>query len=378
MAIRIGYITYGLDRTPAGIGRYTFELLKALASLPESPEIVLLTTEREDLYGIWKQFEHHPLPGCRLLPSLLTFGNMAVSIAGKSYHLDIIHDPTGTAPFLGPQLGTRRVVTIHDAFAYVHPETHNQLDNWRYHWMLPYAARRADEILTISHCSRRDLTRYMDLPNERINVTYLGVDPRFRPDLPSDELENVLSRYRIQQPFLLFVGGINARKNVSRILEAYVRVRERNPGISFVVIGKRQWQTSGIDETLKRLNLDSHVQFTGYVPDTDLPALYHTAEMFLFPSLYEGFGLPLLEAMACGTPVITSNISSLPEVAGNAALSVNPLDVNELTSAIELLLTDMALKDCLRQRGLEQARRFTWEKTAHETVAVYMKMLSEN
>src|SRR5262245_22531948 len=148
--MRIGYLTYGLDRAPTGIGRYAVELLRAMAKLRSCPEIVLLSTEGTDAHYLWDAFEHHNLPGCRLLPALLTIGNIALSSAIRRYKLDGIHDPNGIAPFFGPAAGARRITTLHDAFAYIYPEKHNWLDNWRYRWHLPYAARHADAVITVS------------------------------------------------------------------------------------------------------------------------------------------------------------------------------------------------------------------------------------
>jgi glycosyltransferase involved in cell wall biosynthesis len=374
--MRIGYLTYGLDRAPTGIGRYTVELLRALATLPDGPEVVLLTTEREDRHGLWDLFEQHALPGCRLLPALMTVGNVLLSQAARRYRLDVIHDPNGIAPFLGPRAGARRVVTIHDAFSYVYPDSHNWLDNWRYHHQLHFAVRRADTVITVSECSRHDLIRYLGLDGEQVHVIAEGVDPRFKPIVHNFERQAVLTRYGIKPPYLLYVGGINARKNIARLFEAYARLQERHPDVTLVIGGKRQWQTGQIDATIRRLNLANHVHFTGYVDDRDLPALYSAAELFVFPSLYEGFGLPPLEAMACRTPVVTSNVSSLPEVVGDAALVVDPYDVGGLAAAIERALTEMALRADLRRRGLERADDFTWERTARETLAVYQQMLN--
>jgi glycosyltransferase involved in cell wall biosynthesis len=185
----------------------------------------------------------------------------------------------------------------------------------------------------------------------------------------------VLSRYGITRPYLLYLGGINARKNITQLFTAYARIRERHPDLLLVVGGKRQWRTGEIDAAFRRLDLASHVHFTGYVADGDLPALYSAAELFVFPSLYEGFGLPPLEAMACGTPVVTSNVSSLPEAVGDAALTVDPYDVGELVLAIDRLLTDEMLRADLRRRGLERASRFTWARTARETLAIYEQVL---
>lgn len=375
--MRIGYLTYGLDRAPTGIGRYAVELLHALRALPERLDIVLLTTEREDQHGLWNAFERYALPGCRMLPALMAIGHGAVSHAIGRHQLDLVHDPNGIAPFWGSSHGARRVVTIHDAFAYVYPEAHNRLDTWRYHWMLPTGARRADAVLTDSDHSRGDLLHYLGLRPDFVQVTGCGIDPRFAPVDDQAMQQAVIDRYKLPTPYLLYVGSINARKNIARLLEAYARVRERHPQLNLVIGGKRQWQTRAIDETLERLRLTDHIHFTGYVSDTDLPALYSAATAFVFPSLYEGFGLPPLEAMACGTPVITSNVSSLPEVVGNAALLVDPYDVQALTRAIERIVQDEALRADLRQRGLGRAQQFSWAEVARKTCAVYEQVLNQ-
>jgi glycosyltransferase involved in cell wall biosynthesis len=373
--MRIGYLTYGLDRSPTGIGRYVVELLYAFAKLPDAPEIVLLTTEREDRHGLWDMFEHHALPGSFLLPSIMTIGNGLLSLASKRYQLDIVHDPNGIAPFLGPKLGVQRVVTIYDAIAYIDPQMHNTLDNIRYHWHLPYAAQQAEKVITISECSRQDLIRYLGLAPERIAIVYPAIGSQFKPMVDEAEYQAVLARYAIKQPYLLYVGGINARKNIARLFEAFATVKPHYPDLTLVIGGKRQWQTKDIYETFRRLQLEEHVQFTGYVDDEDLPALYSAAQAFLFPSLYEGFGLPPLEAMACGTPVITSNVSSLPEVVGDAALLVDPYNVQSMMSALYQALENPRLVAHLRASGIQQAAKFTWEGAARETLRVYHEVL---
>jgi glycosyltransferase involved in cell wall biosynthesis len=402
--MRVGYLTYGLDRAPAGIGRYAIDLLRALAARPDQAEIVLLTTEREDQAGLWDAFEHHPLPGCHKLPALITAGNLALSQAIRRYRLDVVHDPNGIAPLLGPRMGARRVVTDHDAFAYVYPEAHNRLDNLRYRVMLPRALRNADAVLTDSDHSRRDIARFLAVPDDKIQVIACGVGPRFQPVPDGAARRAVLKRYGITSPYLLYVGGINARKNIAGLFEAFARLKARDvrqaadtvrrasapvsagdrrsptddsiSRLKLVIAGKRQWQTGEIDATFRRLELAEHVHFTGYLADDDLPALYSAAELFVFPSLYEGFGLPPLEAMACGTPVVTSNVSSLPEVVGDAALLVDPHDVANLAATIERALADRTLWTDLRQRGLERARWFTWERAAIATIGAYQGMVA--
>lgn len=375
--MRIGFLTYGLDRSPTGIGRYAIELLRAMVALPGEHKLILLTTEQSDQHGLWRHFEHHALSNCRTLPQLLSWGNVAVGHAAARYKLDIVHDPNGIAPYAGPARGTKRLVTIHDAFPYVYPASHNWLDNWRYRWMLPWVARRADVVLTDSECSRRDLIHYLALPKPQVRTIYLGGDLRFRPVTDVNALSAMRARYKIEHPYLLYVGGVNARKNIARLLEAFAQVRARQPDVRLVIGGKRQWQTGEIDRTFQRLNLADAVQWTGYVRDEDLPALYSGAAAFVFPSLYEGFGLPPLEAMACGTPVITSNVSSLPEVVGDAALTVDPYDVGALAAAIERALTDEPLRAELRARGLARAAQFTWERAARDTMNVYRAVLDQ-
>jgi glycosyltransferase involved in cell wall biosynthesis len=374
--MRIGYLTYGLDRTPTGIGRYAVELVRAMARQAGQHEFVLLSTEYEDRHGLWDAFERVDLSACRLLPSMLSLGNIALSAAIRRHKFDIIHDPNGIVPFFGPAFTARRIATIHDACAYVYPHTHNRLDTWRYHWLLPGAAGRADTILTDSEHSKADLLRFLKLPASKVAVVPCGIGPQFTP-IDSVGMQAVLQRYAIRQPYLLYLGGLNARKNIARLFEAYAIVRQQIPELTLVLAGKRQWQTAEMDVALTRFQLQNHVQYLDYVADADLPALYSAARLFVFPSLYEGFGLPPLEAMACGTPVVTSQSSSLPEVVADAALLVDPYDTNALAHAMLRGLTDPTLRQDLRQRGLRQAARFPWERTAREVLVQYQQALEQ-
>ncbi|MHB8647800.1 MAG: glycosyltransferase family 4 protein [Thermomicrobiales bacterium] len=374
--MRVGYLTYGLDRDPTGIGRYVIELARALGAVPDGPEIVLLTTEREDRHDLWGRFERHALPACHLLPALMTVGNGALSMATARHHLDLVHDPNGVAPFFGPRMGAKRIVTLYDALVFLYPETHNNLDVWRYRWMLPHAIKRTDMVVTGSENSRQDLRRFLAVPDAKLRVCTTATNARFAPVADTGERRAVLARYGIAYPYLLYVGNVTARKNIARLLEAYARVRDRHPGMHLVIGGKRQWKADEIDATDHRLALQEYVHFTGYINDDDLPALYSGAEAFVFPSLYEGFGIPPLEAMACGTPVVTSNTSSLPEAVGDAALTVDPYDVAGLAAAIETILTDQRLRADLRARGLLRAARYTWEQTATQMRAIYQEVLN--
>jgi glycosyltransferase involved in cell wall biosynthesis len=197
----------------------------------------------------------------------------------------------------------------------------------------------------------------------------------FQP-IPQEQAFTIVAQYGIPMPYLLFVGSLQARKNLVRLLCAYAKVRQCILTPPLVIVGARRWRSDPIARTVAALTLEPFLVFTGFVPDEALPALYSAATLFLFPSLYEGFGFPVLEAMACGTPVVTSNLTSLPEVAGDAALLVNPYDVNDIADAIQTALTMPEVMATLRHRGLAQATRFSWDQTARETISLYQRIVA--
>ena len=210
-----------------------------------------------------------------------------------------------------------------------------------------------------------------------MTVTQLAADSKFRI-LAEEEYAPILRRAGVERPYILFVGSVEPRKNILRLLEAYHKVLKWSKRWQLVIVGGRNyWKSSPVVQKVEQLGLQDQVKLTGYIPDEDLPAIYNGADLFCLPSLYEGFGLPVLEAMACGVPVITSNSSSLPEVAGDAAILSDPYNVDEIASAMERILEEPELAQELRQRGLARAAQFTWEKTARETIAVYEKVLGE-
>jgi glycosyltransferase involved in cell wall biosynthesis len=227
----------------------------------------------------------------------------------------------------------------------------------------------------VSEQSKADILRYLPVKAENVTVIPEAAGPSYRP-MDRAQSEEVLLRHGISFPYILYVGSIEARKNITRLLEAYAQIRGWSQKWKLVIVGATKWKYSPIFDTLQQLQLASAVHFTGHVADEDLPALYNGAAVFVFPSLYEGFGLPVLEAMACGVPVVTSNCSSLPEVAGDGAILVDPRDVNAIAAAIRRVLEELDLATGLRAKGLARARQFTWERTARETIAVYKKVMS--
>ncbi len=367
--MRIGYLTYGLDRQPTGIARYTHDLLPALAAY-RSHEWVLLTTEQRDPHGLWQHYERHALHGCHLLPALLTIGQMQLGRIARQAHLDLVFDPNSIAPFGGLPASLPRIVTIHDAAPLVLPHTAARIDHLRYRWHLPAQARRATAVITDTTAARAELVSHMRLPPERVHVAPLGIHPRFHPAISHEQQRDVFNRHTITPPYVLYVGGLNPRKNVVRLLAAWASIQAHYPTTTLVLVGAAQWHSSSIAAAYQQYRQHARIQLGGYIADADLPALYHGARLLAYPSLHEGFGLPPLEAMACGTPVVASDIPVLREVLGDAAVFVDPHDVNSIAAGMRRILDDNDYAHQMRQRGLARVRHYTWQHTAEQVLAV--------
>jgi glycosyltransferase involved in cell wall biosynthesis len=375
--MRIGLILYGLDRPLSGISRYSLELVLALDRLAPRHDVILLSAgEPGPLVG-QVRFRQEPLAGCRLLPALVTLGSLSIPRRARQLGLDLVHDLTGVSPFGLGAGGSKMVATVHDVFAWSFPGTSTLADTFIYRYWLPRIISRVDAVITDSQVSRSDIEKYLMPGRHNISIIPLGVNPVYR-QLPREQTLSIVRKHVLTSAYILFVGSVEKRKNLGRLLRAYAQLAERGEQRSLVVVGAsrgRLANASGLRRILNDHDLEHKVIFTGYVPEADLPALYNGADLFVFPSLYEGFGLPPLEAMACGTPVVTSNASSLPEVVGDAAITVDPYDVDALTSAMRRVLADPCLRDELRQKGLARASEFTWERTARQTLAVYRQVL---
>jgi glycosyltransferase involved in cell wall biosynthesis len=374
--VRFGFITYGLDRPAFGITRAIVSLGHALERDPAA-EPVFLTPYRHGPFA--DRGKHHAhLPGARLAPGLMTAGALALPVVARRMSLPLIHDPAGISPFLvGRTVGRyKRVVTVHDATVFLHPETHTVFDNFLHRVYVPAGLRNLDAVITLSESAKQGLSQYLRLQPDRIHVVPLAADPSFRP-FQETYVDSVLARHQLERGFVLYVGALEPRKNVPTLLRAIARLRREIPDVRLVIVGAPRWKFSAIPRVLDELDLRDAVRFTGYVADADLPALYSAAAAFCFPSLAEGFGLPIVEAMACGTPVVCSNVSAMPEVAGDAALLVEPTNPDAIASALRRVLQQPELADQLRERGLSRAAQFSWERTARKTLDVYSRVLYE-
>jgi glycosyltransferase involved in cell wall biosynthesis len=237
--------------------------------------------------------------------------------------------------------------------------------------MMQWSAGNADRLIAISESTRQDVIRLLSVASSKIVSTQLAASSNYCL-LPPFEVESVVKRYNlIQGKYIYFVGALEPRKNIPLLIEAYAKLGKQFSDVPLIIAGKKGWMYHEIFKRVAALNLQDRVRFLGYVPEQDLIALYNGARVFVYPSYYEGFGFPVLEAMQCGTPVITTNVSSMPEVAGDAALLVPPNDVEALSIALQRVLTDDVLAKNLSQRGLARAVNFSWQRCAKETLQVY-------
>lgn len=372
--MKVGLLTYGLDRPLTGIGRYTIELAAALSHLEEDLEITLLQAGSSvSLRG--EHFRRVPLPGCRLLPGLMTLGNFIIPWYAHRLDLDIIHDPIGVAPFLFGAGRAKTIITVHDVLPWSYPGTSALLDIIIYRLWLPRTIRDVRAVITASDQSRADILRFLPVSPDRLHVLSYGIAACFHP-LPSSDVGNYLAqRFGIISPYILCVGGMALRKNIARLLEAFFTLEGEFPLLQLVLVGPPYGKKKQVGSMFMGGKMSDRILRTGPVSDSDLALLYNGCDLFVFPSLYEGFGLPPLEAMACGAPVVCSNASSLPEVVGEAALLVNPLETQDLADAIRKVLANVGLRAEMRAKGLLQAQKFSWKRNAEQTMEIYRKVV---
>lgn len=272
----------------------------------------------------------------------------------------------------------KKVTIIHDMTYKAYPETVGKRTRlWLERGVEQYC-KRADIILTVSEFSRREIVKYLSIPEKKIKVVPNGVDLElYRDNYSDDEIGSARAKYQVPAQYVLYLGTLEPRKNIERLIEAYAKLKMKADDCpSLVLAGKKGWMYDGIFDKVKKLKLENAVVFTGYVEENDVPCLLAGAKFFLFPSIYEGFGMPPLEAMACGTPVIASNTSSLPEVVGDAGILVNPESVDEITQAMNLLLTDENKCCKLIEKGKERVKQFTWKRSAESLIQIYRDMMS--
>ena len=351
-----------------GIGTYVRNLLRQLARIDQDTEYVVLcrSDDRAHINALGENFRGLP----EAAPAYSLREQVLVPLSLRRTRPDLFHAPHYVLPPLTP---CRAVVTIHDCIHLMFPEYLPNRLAYAYARSVIWAAiRRADRVLTVSEASKRDILRFFTVSAGKVEVVPNGIDERFGVPPSEEEVARIRERFQLYDPFLLYAGNIKPHKNVERLIEAFQRLRQRGFGqVRLLVIGDQVTKYAALRRAVHRCKVHKYVRFLGFVPDQMLAVLYRLADVFVFPSLYEGFGLPPLEAMASGTPVVTSNVSSLPEVVGDAALLVDPYDPSAIADAIERLLTDTTLRSEIVKRGYARAKQYSWERSVRRIREIY-------
>jgi glycosyltransferase involved in cell wall biosynthesis len=366
--MRIGFDGTTLTPGRTGVGYYTEHLLQHLAREVEGSGDELIVLSNQAIETSQPLPRHVRVHDRSHFPLRVAWMQLMAGRLLEQLKIDVAHFTNGMLP-LGT--GAARVVTIHDSSLELYPRCHPLRRRVINRPLISIAARVADVIVAVSHSARRDLLAVHHVPPERITVVHEAAAPAFVPVADPVRRSRVRMRYALPERFALYVGAIEPRKNLPRLVQAFAVARRCGVPHELVCVGPYGWLSRELYTEVDRLGLRQVVHFTGYVPTEDLPAIYSLSELFVFPSIYEGFGLPVVEAMACGTPVITSNNSSLEEIASGAADTVDPLDYEALAAAIVRLASDGDRRRMLAERGLARAREFSWTRTAKDMLALY-------
>lgn len=356
-----------------GVGSYAENLLAQLEHV--TPELSLLAVLQSDDPALRSAV---PTRARTIVVSARIFRNFAARLLLEQIYLpwlawrhkaEVIHSLHYSLPLLPTR--ARKLVTMHDMTAFLLPALHTRAKGAYIRFFIRQAVRRADHLIFVSASALADCRGWFRLPLTNATVVHHGKSNAFHPQAHAAQQQAVALRYSLPDNYLLYLGTLEPRKNVPMLLRAFGELHTHHPEARLVVAGKKGWHFAEIFDTLRTLRLESAVTFTGYVDEIDKPALLRGATLFVYPSLHEGFGVPVLEAMACGIPTITGNRTSLPEIAGEGALLVDPTSQQQLSAALELLYTSATARASVAARGLSQAAKFSWKKTAEETVAVY-------
>jgi glycosyltransferase involved in cell wall biosynthesis len=368
-AMRIVFDATAIPLRPTGAGNYILNLISALAAIDAHNQyFIFAAPDYIEQLGI-RQANFTFLPvrlsgrGRRLIWEQIGLPGRARALGAH-----VLHSPHYTMPILKR---ARQVVTFHDMTFFLLPEAHGRGKRIFFRAMMRWSARHSDRLIAVSQSTGRDIARVLGVPASKIAVTPEAAGPAFHPQ-PQATVDAVCAHYGLTSGrYIYYVGVLEPRKNVPLLIEAYAAIAASYPDVPLVLAGKKGWMYEAIFARVQALGLVDRVRFLGHVPLDHLIGLYSGAAAFAYPSRYEGFGLPVLEAMQCGAPVVTSNVSSMPEVVGDAAILVDPDDARVVASALRRLLDDPVAAAGLGRRGIERARSFSWERCARETLQVY-------
>ncbi len=355
--IRIGMDTQSIIGAKTGIGCYVNSLVKYIS--------------KSDEFKINSYSDKATLDMSTL--QRILWENIKMPMIAKRDKIDLLHIPGFAGPLLKGKY--RKVTTVHDLIGMIYPHNLGRISRFYWQKWLPLCVKNSDIIIADSENTKNDIMRLLHVPADKITVIYLAADEHFRPMSKVESSLNILRKYGINKKYILNVGTIEPRKNIVSLVEAFGKYKKHSEeDILLVVAGKKGWDYQRCKHRVQELGLDQEVVFCDYVEEDDLPLLYSLAEVFVYPSFYEGFGLPVLEAMSCGIPVISSNVSSLPEITGDAALLIDPNSIDSIKAALAKILDDKQFAKTLSGRALERSRFFSWENTVEKTIEIYRKL----
>jgi len=373
VAINAHLLAHTANFRRAGVSHYVEALLHHLGHIDTHNRYTVYTTKGVDAaaLGLPANFVVRPSRFPTINPRVrIPWEQLIAPISLAREGADVYHGVLNVMPLCA---GIPSVVTIHDLSAMLFPQTFRRINRMYTRWAINVSAKRAAHILTVSEYARQEIITHLNVPAERVTVTYDACDERFRPSSPA-ELAAFRQRNGLPERFFFYLGTLEPRKNIPRLLDAYAKIAHEVDA-PLLIGGGKGWLYEPILAQAERLQLGDKLKFVGYIPQEDQHLWYGAATAFVFPSLYEGFGMPPLEAMACGTPVIVSNASSLPEVTGDAGLQVDPYDVDGWADAMRRVLADRTLHADLAARGPRQAAKFSWVETAQRTLEVYQRVV---
>lgn len=361
-------------RERQGLGVYSYNLLRSLSKIDKKNQYLILTSRQDEL-SLTPNFNFVNIPAL----NEVIWEQVALPLELKKRALDLVHFTVNSAPVF---YTGKMVFTIHDLafshYQYKVPGLYYQLVRYYRRFLVPRIAKRAQAVITVSNHTKRELIERLGLKEEKVKVIPEAAGNSFHQIKDNEHLDKFRHRYSLPEKYILALGSLEPRKNTKGIIDAYAYLHKtKNLDHALVLVGVGKEARQKIKTYLNSKKIFNRVIMLGYLNSTDLNLLYNGAEVFIFPSFYEGFGLPILEAMACGTPVITSNVSSLPEVAGDAALLTDPNDIEDLAAAITTILSDESLRNKLKACGLKRSLEFSWEETAKKTLEVYEKAVND-
>ena len=367
--MKIAIMLRHYEQQEGGVKVYTKKLLPLLFSLGREHRYVLIY-QNPALIGTYAGFDNVE-EVCASMPGTVTWDQIAVPWVARKSKVDLIFNPKFTVPFF---THAKTMFVLHGSEWFVIPEHFKKHDQWYFNAFVPLYCRHSDAFIAVSNAVKADVVKYTGVDPSKVYAIHNGFDPTlFRPVVEAERLEAVRARYGLPERFILWCGQIESRKNVARLLRAFAAIKDSIPH-QLVLAGEQRWSTQAELEVIRELKIGERVLFPGWIEHRDLPAVYGLADLFAFPSLYEGFGIPLIEAMACGCPIVTANTCAPPEVLAGSGYLVDPLDVDAIAAGMARVLSDQPLRASMIAKGLERAKDFGWERCARQVLQVFDRL----